>query len=146
MKPPLLLRELDEGRIFTPLEFPVTAELVNQFCKAVGDENPLYLSDDAARAAGYPSAVAPPSLANIFGRQAYLRDYSMPPGGLLAGQSITYHGPGFVGDIYTVKAQVTSRSERKGRPVVVIQSTAYRPNGDPVATVQVTAVWPLDAA
>ena len=98
MKPPLLLRDLDLGREFTPLAFPITDALVDAFCEATGETNPLFVDADAARAGGFVGRVAPPGLAGIFGRQAYLRDYVMPPGGVLAGQSIDFHGPAFVGD------------------------------------------------
>lgn len=144
MKPPLLLRDLDLGREFNPLTFPITGALVDAFCDATGETNPLFLDAGAARAAGFAARVAPPGLAGIFGRQAYLRDYAMPPGGVLAGQSIDFHGPAFVGDTLEVRAKVVARDEHKGRPRVTIQSVARRPGGEAVATVRVVALWPLD--
>lgn len=144
MKPPLLLRDLDLGREFNPLAFPITDALVSAFCKATGETNPLFFDVDAARTAGFAGRVAPPGLAGIFGRQAYLRDYAMPPGGVLAGQSIDLHGPAFVGDTLDVRAKVVARDEQKGRPRVTIQSVARRPGGEKVATVRVVALWPLD--
>ncbi len=144
MKPPLLLRDLDLGREFNPLAFPITGALVDAFCAAVGETNPIFLDAAAARAAGFPGRVAPPGLAGIFGRQAYLRDYSMPPGGVLAGQSIDFHGPALVGDTLDVRAKVVARDERKGRPRVVLESIARRPDGQAVATVRVVALWPTD--
>jgi acyl dehydratase len=144
MKPHLLLRDLDLGREFNPLAFPITDALVHAFCQATGEANPLFFDADAARAAGFDRRVAPPGLAGIFGRQAYLRDYAMPPGGVLAGQSIDFHGPAFVGDTLDVRAKVVTRDEQKGRPRVTIQSVARRPGGEEVATVRVVALWPLD--
>ncbi len=144
MKPPLLLRDLDLGREFNPLAFAITPALADSYCAAVGETDPIFLEDAAARAAGFECRVAPPGLAGIFGRQAYLRDYSMPPGGVLAGQSIEFHNPALVGDTLDVRAKVVLRDERKGRPRVVIESIARRPDGRAVATVQVVALWPTD--
>jgi len=144
VKPPLLLRDLRVGRTFRTLEFSVTPELVDAFCNAVGDENPLFRSVEAARSAGYPTCVAPPGLAGIFGRQAYLGDYSMPAGGVLAGQTIEFHSPGFVGDQFRVDARVVDLLEKKGRPRVTIESTARRAAGEIVAVVRIVAMWPSD--
>ena len=144
MKPPLLLRELHIGRHFRPLVFSITPELVDAYCNAVGDANPLFTDPWAAKSAGYPDCVAPPGIAGIFGRQAYLRDYSMPPGGVLGGQTIVFHAPAFVGETLEVIASVVGMEERKGRFRVTIESIARRPNGRAVATVQVVAIWPPD--
>lgn len=144
MKPPLLVRDLDLGHEFNPLTFPITDALVDAFCTATGETNPLFVDADAAKSQGFIGRVAPPGLAGIFGRQAYLRDYAMPPGGVLAGQSIDFHGPAFVGDTLEVRATVVARDEQKGRPRVTIQSVARRHGGEEVATVRVVALWPLD--
>jgi acyl dehydratase len=144
VKPPLLLRDIFVGRDFNPLFFRITRDLVEKFCDAVGEKNPIFRDAKAAAAAGYPACVAPPGLAGVFGRQAYLLDYSMPPGGVLAEQTIEFHGPALVGDILEVKASVVEIEERKGRHRVTIQSNARHPEGQPVATVRVVAIWPPD--
>ena len=146
MKPPLLLRDLDLGREFNPLVFQVDPAMVDAYCAAVGETNPIFLEDTAAQAAGFASRVAPPGLAGIFGRQAYLGDYSMPPGGVLAGQSITFHGHALVGETLDVRAKVVARDERKGRQRVVLESIARRPSGQPIATVRIVALWPTEPA
>jgi acyl dehydratase len=146
MKPPLLLADLPLGRAFAPLSFPVTAALVDAYCTALGDPDPIFLDDDAARRAGHPTRLAPPGLAGIYGRQAYLRDHSMPPGGVLAAQSMAFHAPAYVGDTLEVVARVVERSQRKGRDVVTIESTASRRGGERVTTVRVVALWPASPA
>jgi len=144
MKPPLLLRDLYAGRAFRTLAFAVTPELVENFCNCVEDGNPLFRDIKAAQAAGYQGCVAPPGLAGIFGRQAYLGDYSMPPGGVLAGQTIELHAPGFVGEEFRVDCTVVNLEQKKGRHRVTFESTARRPNGEVVALVRVVVMWPPD--
>jgi uncharacterized protein len=41
---------------------PVNVPMIRHWVEAMGDENPVYLSDAAARAAGYPSLIAPPTM------------------------------------------------------------------------------------
>ena len=40
----------------------VNAPMIRHWVEAMGDENPVYTSDAAARAAGYPSLIAPPTM------------------------------------------------------------------------------------
>ena len=40
----------------------VNVPMIRHWVEAMGDENPVYLSDSAARAAGYPSVIAPPTM------------------------------------------------------------------------------------
>lgn len=41
---------------------PVNVPMIRHWVEAMGDENPVYLSDEAARAAGYDRLIAPPSM------------------------------------------------------------------------------------
>ena len=40
----------------------VNTPMIRHWIEAMGDENPVYVSDDAARAFGYPEAIAPPTM------------------------------------------------------------------------------------
>ena len=42
--------------------FQVTRELIDGFCTTLGETNPLYLDEEAARGAGYDTVLAPNSL------------------------------------------------------------------------------------
>ncbi len=54
-----------EGRVvgepFVALD-EVNAAMIRHWCDAIGDHNPIYLDDEAARAAGHPGIVAPPTM------------------------------------------------------------------------------------
>jgi acyl dehydratase len=50
------------GRTYPPTEaYEVTRERIREFATAIGDPNPVYRSAEAARAAGQPDVVAPPT-------------------------------------------------------------------------------------
>lgn len=50
------------GREFPPNDpFTVTAESIREFADAIGDPNPLYRDEAAAKAAGQPAVIAPPT-------------------------------------------------------------------------------------
>lgn len=39
---------------------PVNQPMIRHWVEAIGDDNPIYVDDEAARAAGHPGVVAPP--------------------------------------------------------------------------------------
>lgn len=45
---------------------PVNAPMIHNWVEAIGDENPIYVDEQAARAAGHPGIVAPPAMAQVW--------------------------------------------------------------------------------
>ena len=141
--PELVYADLAEGTLFPELHYEITPELVAAFVATTGDDNPAYTDPATARGLGLDSPVAPPGLAGIWGRRAYLQGRRMPPGGILAGQDMVFSRPVAVGDTLRVQAEVTRRWERKGRRFVTIESTARAASsGQVCGIVRVTAIWP----
>lgn len=142
-KPELLYDDLAPGRRFAEFRYEITPELVRAFVAATGDDKPVYSDAESARALGLESPVAPPGLAGIWGRQAYLEGHRMPPGGILAGQDMVFSRPVALGDTLMIRAEVTRRWEHKGRRFVTIESTARaESSGEECGIVRVTAIWP----
>lgn len=54
------------GRTYPPSPpYEVGREKIREFARAIGDDNPLYVDPDAARAAGYRDVIAPPTFAIV---------------------------------------------------------------------------------
>ena len=45
---------------------PVNQPMINNWVEAIGDRNPIYVDEDAARAAGHDGIVAPPAMAQVW--------------------------------------------------------------------------------
>nr|WP_081706124.1 OB-fold domain-containing protein [Nocardia sp. CNY236] len=45
---------------------PVNQPMINNWVEALGDTNPIYIDEAAARAAGHPGVVAPPAMAQVW--------------------------------------------------------------------------------
>lgn len=45
---------------------PINRPMINNWVEAMGDANPIYVDDDAARAAGHDGVVAPPAMAQVW--------------------------------------------------------------------------------
>lgn len=140
--PELLYEDLQLDKEFPVLEYPITRELVDKFIDTTNDDNPLYNDEELCKKQGLLSTLAPTGLAGIFGRLSYLQHHRMPPGGILAKQEMQFLGPFYVGDTLQVRARVTERFTKKERNFVTIKSVVERAEGEQVAVVRVTAIWP----
>lgn len=140
--PLLVFADLPAGREFSPLVYPVTGELVEAYMDTVGDHDPLYQGDGGAnREAGEP--IAPPGLAAIYARLSYLRDYTMPSGGILVKQEFDFTGAIRIGDTLTVTAKVTdSFTDEKKRNRVAFLIEAVNQDNEPISTIRLNVIWP----
>lgn len=54
----------------------VNQAMIRHFVEAVGDENPVYTDEKAARAAGFPGVIAPPQMLQAWIMRGYKASYS----------------------------------------------------------------------
>jgi len=45
---------------------PINLPMIRNWVEAIGDENPIYVDEDAARAAGHDGIVAPPAMSQVW--------------------------------------------------------------------------------
>jgi 3-hydroxybutyryl-CoA dehydratase len=109
----------------------VTGEEIVAYAKALGETNPLYLDEEAAKAGPYGAIIAPPG---FYTSMRFLRgpDPKVQFGntnlGYMAGQDIEYFEPIRAGDIISAKAQLTNvyaKTGRTGKLVFVVHRTTY---------------------
>ncbi|GGM03667.1 MaoC family dehydratase N-terminal domain-containing protein [Nakamurella endophytica] len=135
------------GRPF-PLGEPyeVGVEKVREFCAAIGETNPLCVDRAAARAAGYPDLIAPPTFAIAVVAGAQDRLLFHPELGLdfsrvvHRDQRFTHHRPIHAGDVLSAVACVDSLRVLAGNDVVSVRTEITDAAGDPVCTTVGTLV------
>jgi acyl dehydratase len=120
------------GRIFPASEpYEVSRVKIAEFAAAIGDHNPLYRNRAAARAAGHPDVIAPPTFAiviSVAGSGAALADpglglnYAMVVHGE---QRFEYTRPLIAGDVVTAQVTLTDIRDA-GRNVVLTTSTEIK--------------------
>jgi 3-hydroxybutyryl-CoA dehydratase len=108
----LLARRFNVGAPVT-----VTVEKIADFCKSVGETNPLFLDPVAAEAGPYGGIVAPPAYAESFRRAAPSEQEAamFPRGGLMAGIDIEFIQPIRPGDTISTTIEVKETYEKTGR-------------------------------
>jgi hypothetical protein len=74
-KPDLTYDELHFGKEFEPYHLSVTQELVDGFLQAIGDEDSIYGNINTIKGWGFDRPVAPQSLAAVYARSSYLKNY-----------------------------------------------------------------------
>lgn len=115
-----------------PLTVEVEKGRLRFFAKAIGETNPIYTDEDAARAAGYRSLPLPPTFLFCleFEKSAaarFLREAGVDIGRILHGEeSFRYHQTVCAGDRITFQTTVSDIYSRKNGALdfIVQQTTA----------------------
>jgi acyl dehydratase len=130
------------GRAFEVTDpVTVTAESITKFCKAIGDTNPLFTDEDAARNGPYGGIVAPPSYSVTFrnGRHFFTHVPRFGKGGFDAGKDVEFVSHIRPGDQITLSSAVKEIYEKTGRSgsmvFVVVRSTLKNQRDEVVAHV-----------
>lgn len=139
------------GKPFAPFTFEVDKSKIRELAQALGDDNPIYDDDEAARAAGLPGIVAPPTFATLFkmwgegGSSPHIKTIGGDVLRLLHGEEeFEYHGLIRPGDVITGQTQVVSIEEKKGRgsnlDIVKLQTDYHNQRGELVVVGRTTIV------
>ena len=127
------------GRESKPATNEVEKGAIRRFAEALGETNPIYFEEAAARAAGYRSVVAPPTFATTLRAGSDLREGLMLTPGkhlLQAEQSFEYARPIVAGDRLTVRSRIAEVAQRQTpsglTDVVVIEDEGRDEAGDVV--------------
>ncbi len=88
---------------------------IRRFAQALGETNPIYFDEEAARAAGYPSLLAPPTFAITLTRNP-IPGLTMPRAGVIHGEQEFLYGRAMTaGDRISVSGWLAEVREVKGR-------------------------------
>ena len=96
---------------------PVNQPMIRHWVDAIGDTNPIYVDDDAARAAGHPGVVAPPAMIQVWTMMGLggVRPDDDPLGKIIE----LFDSAGYVGVVATNCEQTYHRYLRPGEQVAI---------------------------
>ncbi len=126
--------------------FPITRERIDAFAKSAGETNPLYTDDEAAKAAGYDSIIAPPTFVNVFIIGGNRPDPKIQHGKLsfFASQALEYRLSVKAGDTLrgvTSLEDVYAKTGRSGTLVFAVWKTELvNQDGETVAVARESSV------
>ena len=129
------------GKEYPPVRYEVGREKLREFAVAVGETDPIYHDEAAARAAGHPDIPAVPTFPIVLSLRAGQVVYGDPQLGLdysrvvHGEQEFVYHRPIRAGDRLLAVAKVAS-AEPKGRhELLTIETEVTTEAGEAVCTV-----------
>ena len=104
------------GRQGEPVVHEVEKGAIRSFAEAIGDPNPIYVDEVAARAAGYASLVAPPTFpVALASNERFRHSLDLGTRSIIHGeQQFEYARPIVAGDRITVRSKVADVQERAG--------------------------------
>jgi acyl dehydratase len=120
------------GRAFpAAAPYEVSRVKIAEFADAIGDPSPLYRDREAARAAGYPDVIAPPTFPIVIAVAASARVIADP--GLGLNYAMVVHGEErfeysrqiVAGDVLTAEATITGIRDA-GRNTLLTTKTEIR--------------------
>jgi len=143
---PLLFDDMDLGMKFPPVEFEITKELVEAYCRAIGDSNPIYEDETAAKNEGFKGTIAPPTIVCIYAIPSALlsgfKPKVIPPAGNIHyRQEYEFLSAAYIGDRIRIKSVVTKKEIRGGRRYITIESEYLNQDEDKIAIGRITPVW-----
>ena len=124
------------GKTFPPFTYEVDKSKIRELVLALGEDDPIFWDDEAARAGGLSGLVAPPTFPTLFkmwgegGNRALVQAMGGDPLRVLHGEEeYEYHGFIRPGDLITGQSTVISLEEKEGRSgrfEIVVVKTEYR--------------------
>lgn len=130
------------GRKFGPAEpYEISRAAVRSFIDAIGDDQPVYRSAAAARAAGYHDIPVPPTFAIVLASEApdhhpiFEPEFGMQYDRVVHGQQeFIHHRPLRIGDNITMTAEITEVVTRGRNETVTIETQLVDAAGEHVCT------------
>ena len=134
------------GRESPPVRMEVEKGAIIKFAQAIGDDNPLFNDEAAARKSCLGGLIAPPTFLRILGQIRPEIPFDLPFHRVLDGGSDwEYFQPVRPGDRITAVAAITDLRERTGRLGLMVISTivtTYSNQFDEVVATQTNAtIW-----
>jgi acyl dehydratase len=133
------------GRTSEPVTLDVERGHIRRFCEAIGEDDPIYFDEQAARAAGYPAIPAPPTFAAALRPNDARTGMDLDWKKILHGeQEFAYARPLYAGDRVTLVQRIADIYEKSGKAgamdMLVLETEARDGHNQVVFTARATIV------
>lgn len=129
------------GRTYPPTTtYEVSRSKIAEFAEAIGDDNPLYRDPEAAKAAGHPDVLAPPTFLTVVNLRAINAIVADPDLGLdysrmvHGDQRFTHHRPVYAGDVLRLTTHIDEVFARAGNDFLGVRADIETTSGELVCT------------
>jgi acyl dehydratase len=116
----------------------VGAEKIREFADAIGDPNPIYRDAEAAKAAGHPAVIAPPTFVTIVNLRTIhliVEETGLDWSRVVHGeQTFDHRRPVYAGDVLSLVATIDDVMNRAGHDFLTVRADISTVDGEPVTT------------
>ena len=115
--------------------YRLTREAIELYCRAVGEDHPIYFDEAYASTTRYGGLIAPPSIHILLMFSCTpADDWMRSPGTVNAGQSWSYNIPARPGDVITLQARALDKFIKRERLFVVHDNVFFNQHGDVICS------------
>jgi acyl dehydratase len=133
-----------KGKEYQEVTFPVQREHVLEFADAIGEDRPLFRDPDAAKAAGYPEQLAPPTFVTKMqimtsGQVVVDQELGLNYALVVHGeQEYEWRRPVVVGDVLSAVPRIADIYNKKSNEYLVIEAEIKDASGELVVVARST--------
>ncbi len=135
------------GKEYPPAPaYEVCREKIREFATAVGEDDPVFFQEEAARSAGFPDLVAPPTFAVVVATRAVAAAVADPSLGLdysrvvHGEQEFRWRRPIIAGDRLVARARVADVAARGRNELLTVDTEISTETGEEVCLARMTLV------
>ena len=122
----------------------LTQEVISQFAKLIGDDNPLYYDEEYATSTPYGGIVAPPNIHIVLMFACTdISDWMRSPGTINCGQNWYYNIPARPGDTITMRGSALDKFIKKERLFAVHENVFTNQHGQVICTGRGQTIRPV---
>lgn len=133
-----------KGKEYQEVTFEVERGRVLQFADAIGEDDPIYRDPEAARAAGFPEQVAPPTFPTVMqimtsGQVVLDQDLGLNYAVVVHGeQEYDWRRPIVVGDVLSATPRIADIFARGPNEFLIIEAEITDAGGEVVCVARTT--------
>ncbi|MFD3448242.1 MaoC family dehydratase N-terminal domain-containing protein [Microbacteriaceae bacterium 4G12] len=132
---------------FPPFTYTIEKGKIIEFCKAIGDDNPIYFDIEAAKENGYRDIPIPPTFATVMEMwagsdfDALIKKLQLNPLKVLHGeQSYEYFGEICANDTLFAQTTCIAAAERRGMKLITLETVFRNENQEIVLVAKSTII------
>jgi 3-hydroxybutyryl-CoA dehydratase len=138
----IFFNDLEKGQTFPPYRYRLEHEYVQAYLQAVGEANPVFRDERAAREAGFEGAIVPPPAVLSYG-YIYSAMRRRPPTGYLnTSVRFEFLSPLQVGAELTLNLSVEDKFTKRERKYIILKAMVEGAEGKVVACAHIDCIFP----
>jgi acyl dehydratase len=133
-----------KGKEYQEVTFEVERDRVIQFADAIGDQDPRYRDPEAAKPAGFPEQLAPPTFPTVMqimtsGQVVLDQELGLDYSRVVHGeQEYEWHRPIVVGDVLKATPRLADIYARGPNEFLIVEAEITDANGEVVCVARTT--------